>query len=53
MKPKIAIQGFEASFHEIVALQFFGKDIETVQCASFPKLFEVMNKKQADFAVCA
>ena len=28
---KIAIQGFEASFHEIAALQFFGKEIGTVE----------------------
>ena len=53
MKTKIAIQGFEASFHEIAALQFFGSEIETVECANFHKLFEVMEKQQADFAVCA
>lgn len=53
MKPKIAIQGFEASFHEIAALSYFGKDIETVECATFPKLFEVMKQNQADYAVCA
>jgi prephenate dehydratase len=53
MKPKIAIQGFEASFHEIVAIQYFGADIETVECATFPKLFSVMENGQADFAVCA
>ena len=53
MKPKVAIQGFEASFHEIAALQFFGNDIETVECATFPKLFDVMAKSEADFAICA
>lgn len=53
MKPKIAIQGFEASFHEITAIQFFGSEIETVECATFPKLFDVMEKGEADFAVCA
>jgi prephenate dehydratase len=53
MKPKIAIQGFEASFHEIVAIQYFGADIETVECATFPKLFSVMENGQADYAVCA
>ncbi len=53
MKPKIAIQGFEASFHEIAAIQFFGTGIETVECASFPKLFDVMKNNQADYAVCA
>ena len=53
MKPKIAIQGFEASFHEITAIQFFRNEIETVECANFPKLFDVMEKGEADFAVCA
>lgn len=53
MKPKIAIQGFEASFHEMVALEYFGNDIQTIYCASFPRLFEVMNNGEADFAVCA
>lgn len=53
MKPKIAIQGFEASFHEIAALQFFGNEIETVECATFHRLFDVMEKGQADFALCA
>jgi prephenate dehydratase len=50
---RIAIQGFRASFHEIAAIKYFGNNIETVECASFTKLFDVMNKNQADFAVCA
>jgi prephenate dehydratase len=50
---KVAIQGFEASFHEIAALQFFGNEIETVECATFPKLFKVMENDEADFAICA
>ena len=53
MKTKIAIQGFEASFHEIAALQFFGKDIETVECATFHRLFDVMEKNEAEYAICA
>jgi len=53
MQPKIAIQGYKASFHEITAQQYFGKEIETVECATFPKLFEVMKNKEADYAVCA
>lgn len=53
MKPKIAIQGFEASFHEIAAIQFFGNDIETIECATFPHLFDAMDKGEADMAVCA
>jgi len=53
MIKKIAIQGFKASFHEIAALKYFGKDIQTVECESFTKLFNVMASGQADFAVCA
>lgn len=53
MKTKIAIQGFKASFHEIAAIKFFGEEIETVECGSFTKLFDVMANQQADFAVCA
>ncbi len=53
MKTKIAIQGFKASFHEIAAIKFFGEAIETVECVSFTKLFDVMAKQKADFAVCA
>lgn len=53
MSRKIAIQGFEASFHEIAALQFFGPDIETLECASFHRLFEAMRSGEADYAICA
>jgi prephenate dehydratase len=53
MKPKIAIQGFEASFHEIAAINYFGSAIQTVECSTFPKLFDVMKQQKADFAVCA
>lgn len=53
MSLKIAIQGFKASFHEIAAIEYFGSDIETVECESFTKLFDVMHKAQADYALCA
>lgn len=53
MRPKVAIQGFAASFHEIAALKIFGPDIETVECESFAKLFRVMKSGEADYAVCA
>ncbi|MEZ5002730.1 MAG: prephenate dehydratase [Chitinophagales bacterium] len=50
---KVAIQGFEASFHEAAAHKFFGDHISTVHCLTFDKLFDVMQKKQADLAVMA
>lgn len=54
MSKKIAIQGFKASFHEIAAYKFFGKDIETIKCETFQALFDSMlSEGEADFAVMA
>jgi prephenate dehydratase len=50
---KIAIQGGDASFHDIAARNFFGKDIETIHCESFKKLCDVLTAGTADFAVMA
>jgi len=54
MELKIAIQGFEACFHEIAARKFFhGTHVQLVFCESFPKLFEVLKSGEADYAVMA
>ena len=53
MKERIAIQGFEGSFHEIAAIKFFGADIVTYECDTFQKLFESFEKGKAKYAVCA
>lgn len=51
---KVAIQGFKASFHEIAAKQYFGNDIQTIECASFQALFQEMEPQgSADFAIMA
>ncbi len=50
---KIAIQGFEASFHESAARKFFGNDIEIFECLTFQRLFDAMEKNEADLAVMA
>jgi prephenate dehydratase len=50
---KIAIQGFEASFHESAARKFFGDDILIFECLTFQKLFDVMAAHEADLAVMA
>lgn len=52
-KPRIAIQGTKASFHEEAAFKFFGKDIETIECDSFKKTCDVMKQKKADYVVMA
>jgi prephenate dehydratase len=50
---RVAIQGTKASFHEEAAFKFFGKDIQTVECASFKQTCESMQKNEADFVVMA
>lgn len=53
MNKRVAIQGALASFHETAALEFFGEEIEIVECVTFPQLFNVMKSGEADYAVCA
>ncbi len=52
-KPRVAIQGIRASFHEEAAFRYFGPDIETVECNSFKQTFEALQSKQADYVVMA
>ncbi|HZG26499.1 MAG TPA: prephenate dehydratase domain-containing protein, partial [Chitinophagaceae bacterium] len=51
---KISIQGYEGSFHQMAARQFFGKDVEVIPCANFRDVVAVaMNKKESDGGIMA
>jgi prephenate dehydratase len=50
---RIAIQGIATSFHEVAAMTYFGKPIETVECLSFHSLCESLKNGTSDFAVMA
>lgn len=50
---KIAIQGGPASFHDIAAHNYFGKNIETIQCDSFRILCTILQNSEVDYAVMA
>jgi prephenate dehydratase len=52
-KPKVAIQGIKASFHEEAPFKIFGEDIETVECNSFKQTFDALQNKEADYVVMA
>ena len=52
-KPRVAIQGGEGSFHEIIAHQTLGEDIEIVPCATFRELAVKVENREADVAVMA
>lgn len=51
---KVSIQGYEGSFHQVAAQQFFGKDVEVVTCATFREVIRVASsKKESDGGVMA
>jgi len=53
MPLKISIQGFEGSFHQIAAQQFFGKGIEINPCATFYEVIESTKNHTSDSSVMA
>ena len=52
-KIRVAIQGIATSFHEVAALTYFDRTIETLECLSFYTLCEALKHGEADFAVMA
>ncbi len=53
MKKKIAIQGFEGSFHQVAAQQFF-QDVEIIYCSTFREVVKIAaDKKESDGGVMA
>jgi prephenate dehydratase len=52
-KPRVAIQGIRASFHEEAAFKYFGDNINTIECNSFKQTFEALQNKEADYVVMA
>lgn len=46
MKNKVYIQGYEGSFHQVAALQFFGKETEVMPCATFNELIKKASIKK-------
>lgn len=53
-KLKVAIQGYEGSFHHIAAEGFFGRDqVEIVPCATFRQTIHSLEDHRADAVVMA
>ncbi len=50
---KVAIQGIKGSFHDIVARQFFGDNIELIECMSFTEIPVLLKNNEVDSAVMA
>ena len=53
MANKVSIQGFEGSFHQIAARQFFGKEIGILPCATFREVIEATKTGETDASVMA
>jgi len=43
MSKKIAIQGFEGSFHQAAARKFYGNDVEVICCSTFRDVVKIAN----------
>ncbi|MEO6221286.1 MAG: prephenate dehydratase [Ginsengibacter sp.] len=41
MNKRISIQGYEGSFHQMAALQFFGKNVEVICCSTFREVVKI------------
>ena len=51
---KVSIQGFEGSFHQEAARQFYGKDVEVICCATFREVVKIAgNKKESNGGLMA
>jgi prephenate dehydratase len=54
MNTRVSIQGYEGSFHQVAAQQFFGKDVQVLPCATFKDLIKIASsKKESDGGVMA
>ena len=51
---RVSIQGYEGSFHQVAAQQFFGKEVEVIPCATFREVVKIAaNKKESEGGVMA
>jgi prephenate dehydratase len=51
---RVSIQGFEGSFHQVAARQFFGKDVEVIPCVTFREVIKIASsKKESEGGVMA
>jgi prephenate dehydratase len=54
MNTRVSIQGFEGSFHQEAARQFYGKGVEVICCATFREVIKIANNKnESDGGVMA
>jgi prephenate dehydratase len=51
---RISIQGYEGSFHQVAAQQFFGKNVQVIPCSTFREVVKVAgNRKESEGGIMA
>ena len=46
---RVSIQGYEGSFHQFAAVNYLGKDVEVIPCATFSEVVKIAgNAKKSD-----
>jgi prephenate dehydratase len=51
---RVSIQGFEGSFHQVAARQYFGKEVEVIPCSTFRDVIRIAgSRKESDGGVMA
>ena len=54
MTTRVSIQGYEGSFHQVAAQQYFGKDVSVIPCGNFRDVVKIAgNKKESEGGVMA
>ncbi|KYP13425.1 prephenate dehydratase [Flavihumibacter sp. CACIAM 22H1] len=54
MATRVSIQGYEGSFHQVAAQQFFGRQVEVIPCATFREVIKIASsKKESEGGVMA
>jgi prephenate dehydratase len=54
MHTRVSIQGYEGSFHQVAAQQYFGKDVKVIPCGNFRDVVKIAgNKKESEGGVMA
>ena len=54
MNKRISIQGYEGSFHQLAAQQFFGKNVGVICCPTFREVIKIAaDRKQSEGGIMA
>ena len=54
MNKRISIQGYEGSFHQLAARQFYGKNVKVICCSTFREVIKIAaDKEQSEGGVMA